>query len=61
MASILRYDDFEGWYLDNYGNSDVRYLVKTFKFTSFDQAARFMAIVSDHCRILDHHPEWRNV
>jgi len=61
LAQILRYDDFEGWYVDNYGNAEVRYVVKTFKFPHFNQAADFMALVSDHCRILDHHPEWRNV
>lgn len=61
LAQILRYDDFEGWYVDNYGNAEVRYLVKTFKFPHFDQAADFMALVSNHCRVLDHHPEWRNV
>ena len=61
LAQTLRYDDFEGWYIDNYGNAEVRYLVKTFKFRSFDQAADFMALVSNHCRVLDHHPEWRNV
>jgi hypothetical protein len=24
-------------------------------------AAAFMAMVSSHCRVLSHHPEWRNV
>lgn len=61
LAQILRYDDYEGWYVDNYGVASVRYLVKTFKFHHFNQAADFMNLVSDHCRILDHHPEWRNV
>jgi pterin-4a-carbinolamine dehydratase len=61
LAQTLRYDDFEGWYVDNYGNAEARYLVKTFKFPHFNQAAEFMALVSDHCRVLDHHPEWRNV
>lgn len=61
LAQILRYDDFEGWYVDNFGNLEVRYLVKTFKFRGFNQAADFMEMVSNHCRILDHHPEWRNV
>jgi pterin-4a-carbinolamine dehydratase len=61
LEQILHYDDYEGWYIDNFGNADVRYLVKTFKFKSFNQAADFMQVVSDHCRILDHHPEWRNV
>lgn len=61
LSQILRYDDFEGWYIDNYGNAEVRYLVKTFKFPHFNQAADFMAVVSDHCRVLNHHPEWRNV
>lgn len=61
LASILGYDDYEGWYVDNFGNSEVRYLVKTFKFPHFNQAADFMALVADHCRVLDHHPEWRNV
>jgi pterin-4a-carbinolamine dehydratase len=61
LAQILRYDDYEGWYIDNFGNAEVRYLAKTFKFRHFNQAADFMKLVSDHCRVLDHHPEWRNV
>ncbi len=61
LTQILRYDDYDGWYVDNFGNAEVRYLVKTFKFRHFNEAADFMALVSDHCRILDHHPEWRNV
>jgi pterin-4a-carbinolamine dehydratase len=61
LASVLSYDDFEGWYVDNFGNAEVRYLAKTFKFPHFNQAADFMQLVSDHCRIQDHHPEWRNV
>ena len=61
LNAILKYEDYEGWYLDNFGNADVRYLVKTFKFPHFNQAADFMQLVSNHCRVLDHHPEWRNV
>jgi pterin-4a-carbinolamine dehydratase len=61
LAAILAYDDYQGWYVDNFGNAEARYLVKTFKFRHFDEAAAFMGMVSDHCRVLDHHPEWRNV
>jgi pterin-4a-carbinolamine dehydratase len=61
LSSILKYDDYEGWYIDNYGNAEARYLVKTFRFRHFNQAADFMNMVSNHCRVLDHHPEWRNV
>jgi len=61
LASILAYDDYEGWYVDNFGDAEVRYLVKTFKFPHFNQAADFMEMVANHCRVLDHHPEWRNV
>jgi pterin-4a-carbinolamine dehydratase len=61
LEKILKYDDFEGWYVDNFGNAEARYLVKTFKFTNFNKASDFMSLVSDHCRVLDHHPEWRNV
>jgi pterin-4a-carbinolamine dehydratase len=61
LSAILQYDDYEGWYVDNFGNAEVRYLVKTFRFPHFNQAADFMKLVSDHCRVLDHHPEWRNV
>jgi pterin-4a-carbinolamine dehydratase len=61
LASILAYDDYEGWYIDNFGSAEVRYLVKTFKFSHFNQAADFMEMVANHCRVLDHHPEWRNV
>jgi pterin-4a-carbinolamine dehydratase len=61
LSTILNYDDYRGWYVDNFGNSDVRYLVKTFKFRNFNVAADFMEMVADHCKVLDHHPEWRNV
>jgi pterin-4a-carbinolamine dehydratase len=61
LSTILGYEDYEGWYVDNFGNSDVRYLVKTFKFPHFNKAADFMEMVANHCRVLDHHPEWRNV
>jgi pterin-4a-carbinolamine dehydratase len=61
LASILAYDDFEGWYVDNFGDAEARYLTKTFQFPHFNQAADFMELVSNHCRIQDHHPEWRNV
>lgn len=61
LNAILQYEDYEGWYLDNFGNAEVRYLVKTFKFRDFNRAADFMRLVSDYCRVLDHHPEWRNV
>jgi pterin-4a-carbinolamine dehydratase len=61
LASILKYQDYEGWYLDNFGNTDVSYLVKTFEFPHFNQAADFMEVVANYCRVLDHHPEWRNV
>ncbi len=61
LASILQYEDYEGWYLDNFGNAEIQYIVKTFKFQHFNQAADFMELVANHCRVLDHHPEWRNV
>ena len=61
MRAILQFDDYEGWYVDSFGDTEVRYLVKTFKFHDFNHAADFMKEVSDYCRILDHHPEWRNV
>lgn len=61
LRAILEFDDYEGWYVDSFGDKEVRYLTKTFKFRHFNQAADFMRIVSDQCRILDHHPEWRNV
>jgi pterin-4a-carbinolamine dehydratase len=61
LLSTLAYDDYEGWYIDNFGDTDIRYLVKTFKFPHFNQAADFMAMVANHCRVLGHHPEWRNV
>jgi pterin-4a-carbinolamine dehydratase len=61
LASTLQYSDYEGWYIDNFGDPEIRYLVKTFKFPDFDQAADFMEMVSKHCKVLQHHPEWRNV
>jgi len=61
LVTILKYEDYDGWYVDNFGNAEVTYIAKTFKFPHFNQAAEFMQLVSDHCRIVDHHPEWRNV
>jgi pterin-4a-carbinolamine dehydratase len=61
LAAILKYEDYEGWYLDNFGNAEVRYLVKTFKFPHFNEAADFMELIAKYCRVLNHHPEWRNV
>ena len=61
LATTLLYDDYAGWYVDNFGNADARYLTKIFEFPDFNYAADFMALVSDHCRVLGHHPEWRNV
>lgn len=61
LATILAYDDYEGWYIDNFGDAEVRYLVKKFEFRDFNQAADFMSLVADHCRVLNHHPEWKNV
>lgn len=61
LAAILGYDDYEGWYVDNFGDAEARYLAKTFKFSGFNQAADFMELVAGHCRVLDHHPQWRNV
>ena len=37
LAGILGYQDYEGWYVDNFGNTEVRYLVKTFRFPHFNQ------------------------
>ena len=61
LAAILAYDDYEGWYVDNFGDAEARYLAKTFNFHGFNEAADFMELVASHCRVLDHHPEWRNV
>ena len=61
LRLVLTYDDYAGWYIDNFGNFEVTYITKTFKFKSFDLAAEFMKVVSEYCKVLDHHPEWRNV
>jgi pterin-4a-carbinolamine dehydratase len=61
LRAILQFDDYAGWYVDSFGDKEVRYLVKTFRFPHFNHAADFMKLVSDHCRIINHHPEWRNV
>lgn len=61
LTAILRFDDYDGWYVDNFGSPEARYLCKMFEFDTFDQAASFMSLVSDHCKVLDHQPDWRNV
>lgn len=61
LLATLAYDDYDGWYLDNHGDAEARYLVKTFEFRGFNEASDFMREVSDYCKVLNHHPEWRNV
>ena len=61
LKKILAYNDYDGWYIDNFGNSESRYIVKKFSFKDFDQAVNFMRLVSEHCCIVDHHPDWSNV
>lgn len=61
LAKTLQFDDYHGWYVDNFGNPDVRYLTKTFVFGTFRETATFMDMVAKHCEIVCHHPEWRNV
>lgn len=61
LRAILGYNDYDGWYVDNLGQAEARYLAKTFRFGTFEQASAFMARVSEHCAVLNHHPDWRNV
>lgn len=61
LSAALNFDDYGGWYLDNFGRANALHLVKTFEFADFVQAAEFMRVVSEYCRITDHHPDWRNV
>lgn len=61
LLTILKYDDYQGWYLDNFGNANVLCLVKKFEFSNFEQADDFMRLVANHCKVLDHHPEWQNL
>ncbi|MFN8570822.1 MAG: hypothetical protein U0132_02120 [Gemmatimonadaceae bacterium] len=58
LATILSADDYEGSYLDNFGSAEVRYLGEDLQVPALQpgQAADFMRMVSDHCRVLDHHP-----
>ena len=37
LTNILKYDDYEGWYVDNFGNAEARYLVVHMK--SIDRRA----------------------
>jgi pterin-4a-carbinolamine dehydratase len=60
LSKALSYDEYAGWYPDNFGAADALHLVKTFEFADFGEAIEFMSIVSEHCRIMDHHPDWRN-
>jgi pterin-4a-carbinolamine dehydratase len=61
LLRTLRYDDFDGWYIDNLGFAEAQYLVKKFEFGSFKKASEFMALAAEHCRVVRHYPEWRNV
>jgi pterin-4a-carbinolamine dehydratase len=60
LQNTLRYDILAGWQIDNLGDAEARSLVKVFEFADFNEAAAFMALVSDHCALMDHHPDWRN-
>lgn len=61
LRKILQFNDYNGWYIDNFGNADATYISKIFRFSHFNQASEFIRIVSEHIKTLDHHPEWRNV
>ncbi len=61
IQKVLEYDDYAGWHIDSFGDADARYLTKVFRFKNFARAAKFMTMVSEHCEVLQHHPEWRNV
>ncbi len=34
---------------------------KNLEFKNFDDAFDFMKLVSEKCKVMDHHPEWFNV
>jgi pterin-4a-carbinolamine dehydratase len=61
LDRILHYDAYAGWYVDNFGRAEERYLAKDFEFDNFHQAAAFMTMVAAHCEIMEHYPEWRHV
>jgi 4a-hydroxytetrahydrobiopterin dehydratase len=60
LTILLSFKDYEGWYIDTYGDSQSQYLVKKFKFNNFEEASDFWTQASAYCRLLDHHPDWRN-
>lgn len=60
LAETLALRDYAGWYLDTYGDMQAEYLVKKFRFNDFEDASTFWVQASAQCRLLDHHPDWRN-
>lgn len=62
--SVLPADDVRQWAADHHpwavGTGGDR-LLRTFEFSDFGGAMRFMAAVEPTAERLNHHPEWRNV
>lgn len=62
--SVLPADDVRRWAADHHpwsvGTGGDR-LLRTFEFSDFAGAMRFMAAVEPTADRLDHHPDWRNV
>jgi 4a-hydroxytetrahydrobiopterin dehydratase len=46
--------------LESWNQSDNT-LQKTYVFSSFEAAIRFMALASTEIDVLNHHPEWTNI
>ena len=55
-ADTLAAEGYPGWH----AAPDRPALVKTFKFSDFDQAFAFMTAVAAAARAADHHPDWSN-
>ncbi|MEM9469720.1 MAG: 4a-hydroxytetrahydrobiopterin dehydratase [Pseudomonadota bacterium] len=54
---IQKAQNIEGWRL----NEDQTKIMKSFKFSSFQQAWAFMSNIADFAEEINHHPEWFNV
>ncbi|KAI4693329.1 uncharacterized protein J4E88_001700 [Alternaria novae-zelandiae] len=42
-------------------NAARKSITRTFTFTSFAKAWRFMSLVADECKVKKHHPSWSNL
>lgn len=64
LAQALAAPQLEGWAVegtDNPAAPDRMWLVRSYLFSGFGTALKFMTEMAPYCRAMRHHPRWENV